>query len=49
MAQETIIVDSVGPGGREMIPVPAEPTADSEAAAFVAEEPKKTRKKKTSE
>ena len=41
---EIIYVETVGPGGRDMIPVV--PTQDEPAPV---EEPKKTRKKKTSE
>ena len=44
MVQEVIMVESIGPGGREMIPVVS--TQDDPAPV---EEPKKTRKKKTSE
>ena len=45
------MVDSVGPGGREMISIPAEPQeVTHETTEPVEEAPKKrTRKKKTSE
>ena len=53
MMQEVIMVDSVGPGGRVMIPVLVEPIVEGETTVAVSEEsspPKKTtRKKKTEE